>query len=85
MSKRQDLAQKVEKLQMELDGISKSLTMFHVFIEEGRSIPSEETLIDMTWGLTQYIDRIVADLGDVSSELMKIRFQEEGTEAEAKT
>lgn len=76
-NKSKDLALKVEKLQMELDGISKSLTMFHVFITEGQSIPSEDTLVDMTWGLSQYIDRIAADLGDISSELMENRFQGE--------
>ncbi len=81
-NKSKDLADKVEKLEDELESVSKSLTMFHVFIEEGKSLPSKDSLIDMTWGLTQYIDRITDDLSEVGSVLMANKFQGEETKSE---
>jgi len=71
MADQMDITAKVEDLQNELQSISKAFTLFHVFLDEGDSIPSADTLISLAWGFTRYLDRISDDLGDVASVLRK--------------
>lgn len=79
---RYELSQKVENVTSELEGISNALTMFHSAYEDAKSYPSTDSLISVLWMMSQYIDRISADLSEVASALMKARFQGEENETE---
>lgn len=76
-----DQVARLENIGLELEGLSKMMTIFHTAFESKDSVLTEDTIVSTLWMCATYLDRIVDDLNQTitAREENKLRNREHMT------